>query len=264
MTNEAAPDAAARPPRILPFGDAAVLVEFGNAVDRALSDRVLALDAALALDPIDAVTETAPSFRSLMVQFDPLVATPSEISAEIQARLSAIVGGSGGDEAPARIWSLPVCYEGDLAPDLQDVATRLALTPEEVVARHAATTHHVFMLGFLPGSPYLGGLDPALTLPRRTDPRVKVPARSVAIAIGLSVIYPVESPGGWHLIGRTPVELLDPTAQPPALLAPGDAIRFTPIPRAEFDALERAAAAGEWRPTPPSPSPSAVDRGLGA
>ena len=140
--------------------------------------------------------------------------------------------------------------------DLADIAAASGLSPDAVVAAHLAVEHHVYMIGFLPGAPYLGDLPKALTLPRLKEPRLRVPAGSVAIAAGLTTIYPVESPGGWRILGRTPAPLFDIEADPPALLAPGDRLRFDPIDRVDLDRLTTAASMGEWRPSPEAlPSP---------
>ncbi|MEM6489229.1 MAG: 5-oxoprolinase subunit PxpB [Pseudomonadota bacterium] len=237
-------------PRFLPFGDAALIVEFGREKDRALSAAVLALDAAVAAAKLPGITETAPSFRSLLVQFDPLATEAASIEAAILDLLPRLAPGAAGQP---RLWTLPACYEGPLAPDLASVAERAGLTPAAVVDRHAAIEHHVYMIGFLPGAPYMGDLPGEIDLPRRRDPRTAVPAGSVAIAVGLTVIYPFESPGGWHLIGRTPAALFGAHGAPgrpdaPVLLTPGDAVRFEPVGGAAYAAIEQAAAAGDWVP----------------
>ncbi|MEO1274383.1 MAG: 5-oxoprolinase subunit PxpB [Pseudomonadota bacterium] len=158
--------------------------------------------------------------------------------------------GFAAAEGAARHWHLPACYEGEYAPDLEDVAERAGMTPAAVVDLHAGIAHHVYMIGFLPGAPYMGDLPASIDFPRRSDPRTKVPAGSVAIAVGLTVIYPVTSPGGWHLIGRTPVTLFDKAAggEAPALLRPGDAVSFVPTPPDRYAEISRAAAAGDWQP----------------
>ncbi|MEO0823158.1 MAG: 5-oxoprolinase subunit PxpB [Pseudomonadota bacterium] len=235
-------------PRILPFGDGALIVEYGDRVDRALSAKVLALDAAMTAAPPPGLQETAPSFRSLLVRFDPLETDGAAMEAAIRALLATSAGG-GAAQAPRRLWTLPVCHDGELAPDLDAVAERAGLTRSAVIDLHTAMEHHVYMIGFLPGCPYLGDLPAAIDFPRRTDPRLRVPAGSVAIAVGLTVIYPVESPGGWHLIGRCPARLFDIAAEgPPALLSPGDRVRFEPVSAARYAELARAAEAGEWAP----------------
>ena len=239
-------------PRFLPSGDGAVVVEFGDAVDPAASAAVLALDAALRRSPFPGLLETMPTFRSLLVRYEPLTLRFAEAEAHLRQALGAAAveraAASGG--GVGRLWRFPVAYGCEAGPDLADVAARTGLTEQAVVALHAGAVHQVYMLGFLPGAPFLGGLPAALDLPRRTEPRVAVPARSVAVAVGLSVIYPVQSPGGWSLLGRTPVRLFDPAAETPALLAPGDVIRFEPVAAEEAERLAERAAAGEWRPEP--------------
>ncbi|MEM7496695.1 MAG: 5-oxoprolinase subunit PxpB [Pseudomonadota bacterium] len=234
-------------PRYLPFGDAGLVVEFGRDKDRALSAAVLALDAALGEKAPEGVVETAPSFRSLLVQFDPLVTDGPSLEAAIR---EIVGGGLSAAEAAAKHWHLPACYEGEYAPDLADVSERAGMKPADVIDLHSGMAHHVYMIGFLPGAPYMGDLPEEIDFPRRSDPRTKVPAGSVAIAVGLTVIYPVTSPGGWHLIGRTPVSLFDKTAseEAPALLRPGDAVSFEPMPPDRYAEIAKAAEAGEWQP----------------
>ena len=228
--------------RFLPAGDQGLVVEFGDAVDRALSRDVLRLDALLRARPPAGVVETVPTFRSLMVYFDPLATS----RAELEGAIARFAEHAGNTAAPARLWHIPACYDPAFAPDLAEVAERTGLPPERVVALHSSTRFHVYMIGFLPGFPYLGDLPPQLALPRRADPRLKVPAGSIAIATDLSAIYPHESPGGWHLIGATPVPLFDPARPRPALLAPGDGVRFEPVGAGEFAEIRAAAAAGRY------------------
>lgn len=234
-------------PTIQPFGDAAVVVDYGETIDRALSAEVIALDARVAAARIPGVIEAVPSFRSLLVTLDPLATEPAAVIEALQALTRAAPGEAAGE---ARVWRLPCCYDPDLALDLEGVAAQTGLTPDKVVALHADCAHHVYMLGFLPGTPYLGDLPEPLRIPRRAEPRLRLPQGSVATATGLTVIYPVESPGGWSVIGRSPAPLFSLDQAPPALLAPGDTVRFEPISRAEYDRLFAAAQAGEWRPEP--------------
>ena len=229
--------------RFLSAGDRALVVEFGARVDRALSDDVLRLDASLRSTGLAGVVETVPTFRSLMVHYDPLVTS----RAELEQAIAALLDRRSGLCRDATLWRVPVCYEGEFAPDLAEVARLTELTPREVVGLHSAVRYHVYMLGFLPGFPYLGDLPPQLALPRRADPRVRVPAGSVSIATTLTAIYPYESPGGWHLIGATPIRLFDPERPRPALLAPGDIVRFEPIDPASFASIKKAADSGDYR-----------------
>jgi KipI family sensor histidine kinase inhibitor len=230
-------------PRYRPFGDAALIVEFGETVDRALAEAVLALDRAVAERPPPGLIETAPSFRSLLVRFEPLETDAAAVEAALRALAPRPQAAAG------RLWRLPCCYDPELGLDLEETAERAGLSPEAAARRHAEAEHFAFMIGFLPGAPYLGGLPQELDAPRRRDPRTRVPAGSVAIAVGLTTIYPVESPGGWHVLGRTPAPLFDPGRDPPALLAPGDRVRFEPVSRAEYD---RLAVEPVW-PAPVSP-----------
>lgn len=228
--------------RFLPGGDTALIVEFGDHIERALSDRVLWLSDRIRALALEGVVETVPTFRSLAVHYDPRATSAQNLVPAIEALLHEPPGAS----LPGRLWHVPVCYDERCGPDLADVAARTGLTTEQVAALHAGTQFHVYMVGFLPGLPYMGDLPPELVLPRRKDPRVRVPAGSVAIAMAQSVIYPLESPGGWHLIGATPVRLFDPGWASPALLAPGDAVRFEPVDWDEFGALERAVTGGTY------------------
>lgn len=229
--------------RFLLAGDTALIVEFGDRVDRALSDGVLALSARVRACAIPGVVETVPTYRSLLVHYDPRVTD----SARIQTEIRKLLAEGGGEGAPARLWRIPACYAPHHAPDLQDVAERAGISVEEVVRIHSSTRFHVYMVGFVPGFPYMGDLPPPLTLPRRTDPRVRVPAGSIAIAVGQTAIYPVESPGGWHLIGATPIRVFDPSAPSPALFSPGDQVRFDPVDVSEFDAIAAEVEQGTYR-----------------
>ena len=153
-----------------------------------------------------------------MVHYDPLQLP----HAELKRRVVPMVAGMDATERPGRTWRLPVCYHDSCGPDLADVAVRTGLSVAQVVERHSAATYHVYMVGFLPGYPYMGGLPPELELPRRENPRIKVPSGSVAIAMAMTAIYTLESPGGWHLLGRTPAPIWDVRRTPPALLTAGD------------------------------------------
>ncbi len=234
-------------PRIIPSGDSALVIEFGDTVDTTLSARVLALDTRIGNAAIPGLTECVPSFRSLLVQFDPVLTDGDTVAAQL---LSLTRTPDHAGDVRACHWRLPCCYEGEFSPDLADVSAETGLDADDVIARHASTAFHVYMVGFLPGAPYLGDLPAELDLPRLQKPRLRVPAGSVAIAMGLSVIYPVESPGGWRIIGRCPAPLFSLDSDPPALLGPGDKLRFEPVTRAEYDRLKEAAEQGEWRPQP--------------
>lgn len=241
-TGSAAHAAAAN---IAPAGDCALVVRLGDAMDRAVSRRVLALGERIAAERVAGLIEVVPGIAALTVHFDPDVLDLDVLS----ARLAALAGGvsEAASPAPARSWTIPTCYDPALGLDLGEVAARTGLGVDEVVARHAGRDFHVYMLGFLPGFPYMGDLDAALWLPRRDSPRVAVPAGAVAIAGAMTAIYPSASPGGWHIIGRTPAALFDVADTPPSVLAPGDAVRFEAVSRDDYERIADGVRAGTWR-----------------
>lgn len=213
-------------PRFLAAADAAVVVELGDSADPELSARVLALEAAVRLRPPRGVTETVPTLRSLLVLYDALATGHEAVVAALRELVPASPDPPRG--APAR-WDIPVVYGGEAGIDLDELAAAAGLTPAAAVEEHTAAVHRVAMLGHLPGLPYLTGLPAELHAPRHPEPRLRVPAGSVAVAGGLTCIYPVAAPGGWRIIGRTPALLFDPAADPPAVLAPGDRVRFVAV-----------------------------------
>jgi inhibitor of KinA len=229
--------------RFLPCGDTAVTVEFGDRIDRVVSEAVLRLNAFVRAANLHGVVETVPTFRSLTVHYDPLAADGASLIPEIEE----LIDHGRGEAKPPKLWRVPACYATSHAPDLADVAHRTGLAADEIVRLHSTTRFHIYMLGFAPGYPYMGDLPEAIALPRRTDPRTRVPAGSIAIAGAMTAVYPVESPGGWHLIGATPIRLFDPRWPRPALFNPGDAVRFEPISVREFDAIRAAVAADTYR-----------------
>jgi antagonist of KipI len=211
--------------RILPVGEAAVSVELGDAIDPALNARVRGLDRALRGRPFPGFRESAPTYRSLLVVYDPRAAR----FAEAGAALHALVDAAPAAERAGRLVQVPTRYGGDDGPDLAEVARAHGLTEAEVVAAHASLEYTAFMLGFIGGFAYLGTLPAMLEMPRRSTPRVRVPAGSVGIAGRQTGIYPMALPGGWNLIGRTSLRLFDPLADPPSLIQAGDRVRFVPV-----------------------------------
>lgn len=228
-------------PRFLSAGDAALVVEFGNQVDPAINHRVMRLGEAARAAGIPGLVDLVPTLRSLMVHYDPTATSRREV----EARLRALVGDAGGARGRGRLWEFPTLYGGEAGPDLEEVAGRTRLTPERVVELHAGTEYEAYMMGFMPGLAYLGIIPKELELPRRSEPRVRVPMGSVAIATNLTNVYSLESPGGWHLLGRTPVALFDIRRDPPVLLAAGDRVRFRPVGRDDYEALRRRVEAGD-------------------
>jgi KipI family sensor histidine kinase inhibitor len=209
-----------------PFGEAGLLVEALPAAPEA-NLAVQALARALDVLALSGVASVVPAVHTLLIGFDPLALDAGALRRHVE---TLIAGLDHTSAAPPRRVEIAVCYGGEDGPDLDEVAARLGLAPREVVAAHCEVMHRVLMIGFAPGYPYLGGLPPRLHLPRRATPRKAVPPGSVAIAAGMTGIYPARLPGGWHLIGRTDQRLFDPQADRPCLLDPGDDVRFVALP----------------------------------
>jgi 5-oxoprolinase (ATP-hydrolysing) subunit B len=230
-------------PRFLNAGDAGLVVEFGDEISEAINQRVVALDEALAARALAGIRETVPTYRSLLVQFDPLVVTRATLRDEISALLPP-------DRAARKshsLWRVPVLYGGASGADLDTVAETHGLTTSEVVRLHTSPDYRVYMIGFAPGFAYLGGLPEALHTSRRHDPRPRTPPRSISIGgVQTAVSPPMEVPSGWHLLGQTPVRSYDPRrAERPFLFAAGDRIRFHAISPTEYETMSAAAEAGE-------------------
>ncbi|WP_319798800.1 5-oxoprolinase subunit PxpB [Nitrobacter sp.] len=230
------------PPRLLPSGDAAITVEFGRNIDDLTNRRVLALDRALADAPIEGVTETVPTYRSLLVHYDPVRIGFDELGARLTTLARLPVPPATG----SRRWRIPVAYGGEHGIDLEDVARTLNTTPNDIVARHVAGDYRVAMIGFTPGFSYLSGLDDSLQMPRRQNPRLLTPAGSISIGGLQTGIQCLAGPSGWHLIGRTAVRTYQLHRDPVFLLEPGDAVTFYAIDGRQFVEQDRAAARGEF------------------
>ena len=238
--------------RLLSAGDTAIVVEFGDSIDRDLNAIVLALANRLDESQIAGLVETVPTFRSLTVFYEPLILSPSMLVEKIDGIVRSLVT----RQEAGRLWRLPVCYAADMAPDLNDVAARTGLTPSQVVERHSGVTYHVYMLGFLPGLAYMGDVPPELVLPRLVSPRQRIPAGMLGIAMAMSLIMPRETPSGLNLIGRSPVAMWRHSSKSGrgahTLLAPGDKVIYQPVSQREYDALAVKAAAGELEVEPES------------
>jgi KipI family sensor histidine kinase inhibitor len=232
-------------PRYLPAGDCAVSVELGDEISREVNARVLTLERLLLDAAVPGIVDTVPTFRALMVQYD-----PRQVAWDaLHARLVELTGHlAGAPPPPGRRVELPCAYGGEHGPDLAEVARRLELSAEAVVELHAGAEHYVYFIGFTPGLPYMAGQPARLTIPRLDRPRTKTPPGSVGIGGTQTSIYSVESPGGFWVLGRTPLRLYDPAAADPILLRAGDRVRFRPIDAAEFAAITAAVAAGTHRP----------------
>ena len=211
------------------LADDALLLRLGDRIDAATNARVHALCERIGSRRPAWLRDLVPSYASTGVFFDARLIDALGVEAWLRALLATFPSDATPTTAMARTVELPVAYGGDAGPDLENAAAELGITPAQLAQRHAAGEYTVAMIGFAPGFPYLLGLDPALALPRLATPRTSVPAGSVGIGGAQTGIYPRESPGGWRLIGRTPLVLFDPSQDPPALLAPGDRVRFVAV-----------------------------------
>jgi KipI family sensor histidine kinase inhibitor len=239
--NDDAMAATLSPPRILPSGDSAITVEFSHNIDDAANERVLALDRILAKQPVEGVTETVPTYRSLLVHFD-----PARIDFDALGRqLVSLAQLPAPPVTKARRWRIPVTYGGEYGIDLEDVAKTLKTTPDDIVARHVAGDYRVAMIGFTPGWSYLSGLPDFLHMPRRANPRLLTPAGTIAVGGVQTGIQCLAGPSGWHHLGRTAVRTYQLHRDPTFLLEPGDRVTFAPVDVKTFAEQDRAAEAGE-------------------
>jgi len=221
-------------------GDTTLVVQFGETIEHSIVNKVTILNTriqtAISSDNVHGILETVPGFRSLAIVYDPHILPPDELL-NLLRRIDSPDNKSGKEAFEPRHWNLPVLYGSGHGPDLQSVAQLTGLESNDVIELHSGCTFTVYMLGFLPGYAFLGDTPEELYLPRRSEPRLRVPAGSVAIAMQLTGIYPWESPGGWHIIGNCPIPMFNADLSPPALLRSGDKVRFTQIGKDQFDAL---------------------------
>lgn len=223
--------------RITPASDSALLVTFGDSISVEAHHRVVGLYRALEQLRDHRIRNLHPAYASLLIDFHPLSLTPQELENLVISLNSEV---RSAEALAADLIEIPVCYEGEFAPDLADVAQHLRLTEEQVVTLHAEGEYHVYFLGFAPGFAYMGGLSQRLYVPRLRTPRTHVSAGSVGLAGEQTGIYPNDSPGGWQLIGRTPLHMFIPSRNPQSRLRPGDRVRFKRITHAEFEQMARA------------------------
>ncbi|WP_290584816.1 5-oxoprolinase subunit PxpB [Alicyclobacillus sp.] len=219
---------------ITPLGDSAAVVRLGETIDPETHRRVRRLERAIERAAPRWFVELVPAFTTVTVFYDPMRADFAQVEGWLARQVEAL-----GDEPlpPPREVRIPVCYGGEFGPDLGEVAAHNGLTEDEVIFIHSQGAYVVYMIGFAPGFPYLGGMSERIAAPRRATPRVSIPAGTVGIAGMQTGVYPISTPGGWQLIGRTPIRLFRPEQDPPTLLSAGDIVRFEPISRETFDAL---------------------------
>ncbi|MDO5037805.1 MAG: 5-oxoprolinase subunit PxpB [Tissierellia bacterium] len=230
-----------------PVGDQGLLMEFDNKISPAISRTIRHIMNQLEEDQAYrswGIRELIPTYRSILILFDPMVTDLEALRSQLEGLSLSLEGGASEKK---RVIVIPTCYGGDMGPDLAHVAQVAGLSQEEVIRRHQAPDYLVYMLGFTPGFTYLGGLDPQIATPRLEKARLRIPAGSVGIAEAQTGIYPIDSPGGWQLIGRTPLQLMVPEEDPPVLIRAGDYIRFEAIDQETYQAIDQAIRAGSYQ-----------------
>ncbi|MGA2404761.1 MAG: 5-oxoprolinase subunit PxpB, partial [Syntrophobacteraceae bacterium] len=234
--------------RMLSAGERGLVVEMGNLISPQVNARVRRLARRINQKSIAGVIEVVPTYRSLLVYFDPFNMSRSDLIEAIQQMLASEEGLEAAEKERVRVVHVPVCYGGEFGPDLDHVAQHNGLSIEEVITIHSSKPYLVYMLGFTPGFPYLGGMSEKIATPRLEKPRSKIPQGSVGIAGAQTGLYPIESPGGWRLIGRTPLNPFVPDAANPFLFAAGDYLRFVPISPEEYHHIRRDVETGLFTP----------------
>ena len=229
--------------KFLLTGDTSLSVEFGNEISEAINTQIRAFNIALQNSKIPGIVETVPTYRSLMVHYDPGVIQDAPLVKKLKGLLGQL---DNIVIPPSEVLEVPVLYGGEMGPDLAFVAEHNGKTPEEVIKIHTSTEYLIYMLGFTPGFTYLGGMSEEIATPRLKTPRVKIPGGSVGIAGSQTGVYPIDSPGGWQLIGRTPVKMYDPDRETPILPQAGQYIKFRAIDQKEYDEIAAQCQAGTY------------------
>ena len=217
--------------RILTEGDSSVLVEFGKEINPEINRKITATVQLMREQHIEGVVDVIPAFCSLLINYDPRVISFDDLKTRLEILVKMDV--KAGEEKK-KVYEIPVCYGGEYGPDLENIAEHAGLSVEEVIKIHSSRDYLIYMLGFLPGFSYLGGLDERIHTPRLANPRIRIPAGSVGIGGSQTGIYPLDSPGGWQLLGLTPVKTYDPNRDVPILFEAGDYIRFVPVSESDF------------------------------
>jgi inhibitor of KinA len=230
-------------PKYLPLGDRALCIELGDSISEATNRWVHGLSREIGRLGARGVLEVVPTYRSLVVYYDPQRISYADLTSRI-GEMEAPLG--EGEAVDTRLVEIPTLYGGEYGPDIGDVAQHNGISEAEVIRIHSGTDYLVYMMGFLPGFPYLGGMSERIAAPRLVSPRASIPAGSVAIAERQTGIYPVESPGGWRLIGRTPIRLFDPGREPPVEIEPGDYLRFVSVDESEYADVQSRMRAGTY------------------
>ena len=229
--------------KILTAGDSALLIEFEQKIAPEINAQITAFVHLLKEQHIEGVTDLIPAFTSLLINYDPRVIGYKDLKARIEELLKIEVSEEASEE---RVFEIPVCYGGEYGPDIANIAENAGLSEQEVIDIHCSKDYLIYMLGFLPGFVYLGGLDERIHTPRLANPRISIPAGSVGIAASQTGIYPLNSPGGWQLLGMTPVKTYDPERETPILVEAGDYIRFVPVTEEEFLKIKKQVDDGTY------------------
>lgn len=229
--------------KILTAGDSALLIEFEQKIAPEINAQITAFVHLLKEQHIEGVTDLIPAFASLLINYDPRVIGYKDLKARIEELLKIEVSEEASE---ARVFEIPVCYGGEYGPDIANIAENAGLSEQEVIDIHCSKNYLIYMLGFLPGFVYLGGLDERIHTPRLANPRISIPAGSVGIAASQTGIYPLNSPGGWQLLGMTPVKTYDPERETPILVEAGDYIRFVPVTEEEFLKIKKQVDDGTY------------------
>lgn len=226
----------------LPSGDTALTVQFGTAIDKTLNRRIMALSQLISAAQIPGLLEILPTYRSMLIHYNPLIISQADLISRIDPLMDSSVE---LDEEASAHWQIPICFDEEFAPDLNHVAAAAAMAADDVINTVLHVTYHIYMLGFAPGQPYMGDLPPSLNIPRRENPVPRIEKGSLVTATGLTIIYPFANPTGWHVIGRTPVEIFSLQRENPALFSPGDRVSLTAIDRQRFDDIKARVMKGE-------------------
>lgn len=229
---------------IVPHGDAAMLIEWEAKIDPKINQKITGLVSLFKNQKIEGVIDFIPAFSTLLINYDPRIISYQRLKAITEDLLTVEVGGG---KMKKRIFEIPVCYGGQYGPDIDFISRNAGLSEQALIDIHSGTDYLIYMLGFLPGFSYLGGLDESIHTPRLDNPRMIIPAGSVGIGGSQTGIYPLESPGGWQLLGRTPVKTYDPDRKNPILFDAGDYIRFVPIDADTYQQIEAAVAEGTYQ-----------------
>ncbi len=231
--------------KIKHVGDRAITVEFDNEISEKVNRQVDQLKKSVTENKLQGILALIPTYRALLIQYDPQVITFKSLNDRISALMDKI---NYTSVSSSKVYVIPVCYGDEFGPDIETVSKVNQLSQDEVIDIHSNADYRIYMLGFTPGFPYLGGMDKRIETPRLEKPRTKIYAGSVGIAGGQTGIYPIDSPGGWQIIGRTPLALFDKNKEQPFLLEAGAYIRFKPIDRGTYDAIEKKVASGNYTP----------------